>query len=119
MFCGCAAPIAAAPRRAPSQLYWLKLRSSSVPTSVTTPIFRSLLPGAAFDGEGVGSALASPTGTQSPLAATVALALALPLPAAALLLPEFVPLQAARIRARMASIAIGAKLGDLRIKLLL
>ena len=40
-YCGAAAPTASAPATAPSQLYWLKLRSSIVPTSVTRPIFRS------------------------------------------------------------------------------
>src|SRR5262245_57830484 len=38
---GSAAPTAAAPSTAPSNEYWLKLRSSIVPTSVTRPILRS------------------------------------------------------------------------------
>src|SRR5207244_4044819 len=40
---GAAAPIAWAPAFAPSQENWLKLWSSSVPTSVTTPILRLLV----------------------------------------------------------------------------
>src|SRR5215212_3956734 len=38
---GAGAPILAAPSWAPSQEYWLKFLSSSVPTSVTNPIFRA------------------------------------------------------------------------------
>src|SRR3990170_5198011 len=66
---GSGAPIEAAPAFAPSQLYWLKLRSSRVPTSVTTPTNRSLVPLAVM-GAGVAAAL-SPMTRHRPLPTSI------------------------------------------------
>src|SRR3970282_85204 len=66
---GSAAPMVAAPCSAPSQLYWLKFRSSSVPTSVTTPMTRSLVPVGSADGGG--AATLSPISRQRPLPTSI------------------------------------------------
>ena len=66
-----AAPMEAAPCCAPSQLYSLKFLSSSVPTSVTRPIF-SVAGAGASTGSGV-AAVASPTSRHRPLPTSMAL----------------------------------------------
>src|SRR5262245_10565611 len=71
---GSAAPMASAPSWAPSNEYWLKPRSSIVPTSVTSPILRSEL-GAAPPGLPDASglwALAVPTTTMLAVASAAA-----------------------------------------------
>src|SRR5919106_2701262 len=66
MLCGAGAPMAVAPCWAPTQLYSLKLLSSSVPTSVTRPILASLVPPVEAGGDGA-TPVALPTSRHSPL----------------------------------------------------